>query len=222
LGPHAHAQDLSAGGLRHFVFRENAEGVPVLFRRRSHVVLSTFGLEEQARVAAVKMAAAYALASDVKLDVSGTGANLVVYRAPDINVGDRINTKILEGMNLPPDAVAAVAGTTGWSSGCGAYQFSHPEGSISLALVLIDEGLSAAKAATCLATGMGQAFGLNIDPAVSGIFQYGYFQFPYLLHLGSACEHAYRKSGRSKAGERDYVISCVDAALSEHFAILRK
>jgi len=188
-------------------------------RRERPVGLRMEGLTDRQKQLASVVAEFFARASNLPFAVSTGDSNLFIMRTPSLNDGDTISLEYLKKFGLPEETYSWVRETTGWSGGCGFYNFRARNGRISGSIIGIDDRLTDRQTDACLLKVIAASFGINLRRSKVDTFARGAHFITYILEISAICSKDYENNPDKTKNEKEFITVCIKDSLDFHFGI---
>lgn len=198
-------------------FFKDRKHLPRLFIRRDPVRAFIYSDVPTAPEHVERAISHFADFSGVSFNITSTNPNLIAVITSPISEGNKPNQQLFRRLGLPDTAYDIVGETGGWSSGCGIYTFSGPDGQAALSLIFAESKLPAPKLEDCLIEGVIRAFGLRTSASNTIRSADGYLYYLTLAKMLAACDRSIDRSRDNldqSAVEKNY-IDCVAGFLTQ-------
>ena len=152
----------------------------------------------------------FANAFGLEHEFTDSEVNLVFITANGISEDDGSPSRaLLRSLNVPENAVAAIADSGRWTQGCGIYQFRASDGSLSISIAAGDNALGQAKLKSCAITAIVNGFGLRITSGGPVIHSDDYLQYLLLARATVRCDKTAAANSYNLASGREDLIECI-------------
>jgi hypothetical protein len=186
-------------------FREetSSSGRSVLFIRRTPVIITVAGFEQEMHEAINDFMVPYIQASSLPISVSKKDINFIILRGKGLVQDGNLKPDAMIRSGLPSVLVSKMTQASGWSSGCVPYVFPDDEGNIGMFVGIVDEILDRSAQKRCIAEIVTRAFGFGVGEKSELPQSINPLKFAYALDIVTKCdkEHA--------AKSLDDVKSCI-------------